>query len=379
MRLDTIYPADSVEFCPVQGYHDILACGTYKLIEGPTTSLEQESESGESTTTSHRKRIGKCILLKAHSSQEDERLEILQEIDMPAILDMKWSHSSSLLAVADSEGHVSLHKLDTNVRGYETGKYGFEVPTQQARLTEIQNVQCRPKDTLCLSLDWSNRRNARGDGCIAVSCSDGSLSVFQPDTSGCFAEMRSWHAHDFEAWITAWDYWNTNIVYSGGDDLKLRGWDIRQDDHSPIFVNKKFDAGVTSIQCHPHNESILAVGSYDATVRIFDTRKPLAPITQADVGGGAWRIKWHPSPARGRDLLVACMHDGFKVVRFSPSIISSNNAQSEASEEWETLKRFDAHESLSYGIDWAYGGVPAEGTLIASCSFYDHVLYTWKG
>ncbi len=42
------------------------------------------------------------------------------------------------------------------------------------------------------------------------------------------------------------------------------------------------------------------------------------PLTEVDVGGGAWRIKWHPSSARKHDLLVASMHDGFKVVRFGP-------------------------------------------------------------
>jgi diphthine methyl ester acylhydrolase len=116
------------------------------------------------------------------------------------------------------------------------------------------------------------------------------------------------------------------------------------------------------------------LSSYDNTVRLFDTRKPLHPVTQADVGGGAWRVKWHPSPSRKSDLLVACMHDGFKILRFGLEGINLKNS-------CEIIKRYDAHESLAYGVDWSFaiGGSQDIDTLIASCSFYDHALHVWSG
>lgn len=49
----------------------------------------------------------------------------------------------------------------------------------------------------------------------------------------------TWKAHDFEPWITAWDYWSRDVVYSGGDDCKLKGWDVREGCSKPIFVNKR--------------------------------------------------------------------------------------------------------------------------------------------
>lgn len=64
---------------------------------------------------------------------------------------------------------------------------------------------------------------------------------------------------------------------TGGDDLKLKGWDTRQGFSQPTFTNKRFvlplnasmslipprfDAGITTIQSHPHIENLFAVGRY---------------------------------------------------------------------------------------------------------------------
>ncbi|KAJ7597044.1 WD-40 repeat-containing protein [Mycena floridula] len=330
MSVHTTLPADSVEFCPHPSAQDILVCGTYKL-------------------DSDGKRHGQCLTYRT----ENEELELMQELDLPAILDMKWCHSSPssnpFIAAADSEGNINI------------------LEWQESHMIQTQSIQCA-KDTLCLSLDWSNRRYPdNAPGSLIVSSSDGSLSLLQPDTTGYLEVLSSWHAHDYEPWIAAWDYWNHSVVYSGGDDLKLKSWDIRQP--QPIFTNKKFDAGLTSIQSHPHIEHILAVGSYDNTVRIFDTRKLGIPITEVDVGGGAWRVKWHPSVSRKNDLLVACMHHGISIIGFSDSSMDKGHVR----------KHFDKHESIGYGADWSFAPNSRPDSLIASCSFYDCALHLWRG
>lgn len=156
----------------------------------------------------------------------------------------------------------------------------------------------------------------------------------------------------------------------------------------PVFHS--FEGGVTSIQSHPHIEHLLAVGryyiprslhidhltstcSYNDTVRLFDVRKPLKPLTEANVGGGAWRVKWHPHVERKHDLLVACMHDGFKVMHFNSA------HQMIPTEDYAVVKRFDEHQSLAYGVDWSYAEDAQADTLIASGSFYDAKLHVWRG
>lgn len=120
-----------------------------------------------------------------------------------------------------------------------------------------------------------------------------------------------------------------------------------------------------------HSLDLLYTGfSYDGVVRIFDMRKPKLPMSEIDVGGGVWRVKWHPSTQRKADLAVACMHDGFKVVGFAES--GEANLHSP-----RVLRRFDEHRSLAYGIDWSVSG--SYDTAIASCSFYDSTLCLWTG
>ena len=49
---------------------------------------------------------------------------------------------------------------------------------------------------------------------LVASRSDGHLSIVRPRQSE-FIIANEWPAHDFEPWVTAWDYWDTNVIYSG--------------------------------------------------------------------------------------------------------------------------------------------------------------------
>lgn len=74
--------------------------------------------------------------------------------------------------------------------------------------------------------------------------------------------MASWHAHDFEPWIASWDAHDPSRVWSGGDDLVLKSWDVRMGGSMASSTTRGFDGGVTTATSSVHTEHFLAVGRY---------------------------------------------------------------------------------------------------------------------
>jgi len=101
------------------------------------------------------------------------------------------------------------------------------------------------------------------------------------------------------------------------------------------------------------------------------------PMTKVCVGGGVWRIKWHPScwddksHDRGK-MLVAAMHGGCRVVNL-PTLGNQSDGDDASV---ETLSEFTAHESMAYGADWVSFGQSSREAA-ASCSFYDRQAFMW--
>jgi hypothetical protein len=56
---DTVYPADSVEFCPISGCRDYFVCGTYFL------QTDEPAPETSDALPVQQTRIGKCWLFKS--------------------------------------------------------------------------------------------------------------------------------------------------------------------------------------------------------------------------------------------------------------------------------------------------------------------------
>ncbi|KAL4719674.1 hypothetical protein ACJJTC_002995 [Scirpophaga incertulas] len=327
MQWDTVYSADSVEWCPVEPYQNVLVCGTYQL--------EKSSEHVEEARK--QSRLGRIYLFTV--SEDPTHLSPIQTIETSGVLDQKWCYHTiqgyAVLAAVTSDGFLKLYRL---------------VDEEGLKL-ELWVEEEIGKNLLALSLDWSTNKISAVPK-LVVSDSGGNVSVLVVGRDR-IEKVSTWKSHDFEAWIAAYNYWNTDIFYSGGDDCVFKSYDTRIPDVA-VTINTSHEAGVTALRCHTDVEHQLLSGSYDEKVRLWDTRSMRRCVTEAEVGGGVWRLKWHPR-APGA-ALAACMYGGVRVL-----------AAGRAGAAVAVACTYLEHESIAYGADWRHDRTPH----VATCSFYD--------
>ncbi|XP_029168154.1 diphthine methyltransferase isoform X2 [Nylanderia fulva] len=354
-EFDTEFPADSVEWCPTEPFRDILVCGTYKLIERKEGSKEEDAE--ENAKEEKCKRTGRIYLFRV---ADGGKLQILQRIDTSGVLDMKWTHTEDnriLLAVVDSNGYLRVYELKEK-----------ESETKLQLIAE-ERIGDNDDDVIALSLDWStggciscaSHSNPR----IAVSDSQGRISHFAWRENNQLIKDFTLPAHEFQAWIVAFDYCNDNIFYSGGDDNKFLTFDTRTGS-VPVLCNRKHTSGVTSIRSNAIKPFLLATGSYDEILRLWDKRNLKQPTSETNLNGGIWRLKW--DPFAHQYLFAACMYEGFKIV----------NCDNDVS----TIGYYNKHCGLAYGCDWSllkredvsHLKISNGETLVSTCSYQDCAL-----
>jgi hypothetical protein len=56
---------------------------------------------------------------------------------------------------------------------------------------------------------------------IVTSHSSGKITLFDVNSTSSVAVVEQWQAHDLEAWIAAFNYWDSRVIYTGkeGPDL----------------------------------------------------------------------------------------------------------------------------------------------------------------
>jgi diphthamide biosynthesis protein 7 len=293
------------------------------------------------------------------------------------VLDGKWQNipdrHMNYFATANASGSISIY-----------GLHSEENASNSLNLSLMNSSEIEESNGLALALAWDDSNSSQ----IVSSYSGGTIALhtidYRSDESACnIRESMRWNAHSMfgcpaEVWTCCFasnKEYNShpNVVMSGGDDCKMKVWDIRNNT-IPFHVMSNFDAGVTTLSYHPKLEHIFAVGSYDECLRIMDMRKLAEPLTKINVDGGVWRAKWHPKDSSR--ILVGAMHAGCRVVQ--ADCILDHDHVDENPHETVITKSFTKHKSMAYGADWLL--IPRVGgdlEFAASCSFYDKQGFIW--
>jgi len=310
--------------------------------------------------------------VEAYTLADDGSLTLLAgRQDVAGVLDAKWApfraeDGAPVLGTANADGTFALLKLA-----------GGDHPEWRDHASICLGDPDDPP--IVLSLAWT------GDGTsarAAASRRDGLVSIVARGEGGELEDQDSWLAHSYgpgvgaEAWIVGLGPHEGGVVaWTGGDDCKLKGWDVREAAAGPgprrrrPTFTAELDAGVCSCQWHPSRPELVATGGYDGMLRVWDRRMIPASasgddsLSAAETGGGVWRVKWRPDG--GAAVLTASMRGGAHVFGWDGAALSPRHS---------TL----AHgaESLTYGADWALLG-GARDTAV-TCSFYNRELRSWS-
>jgi diphthamide biosynthesis protein 7 len=379
-------------------------------------------------------------------------------LETRAIFETRWAparyntEKGPKLAVADAGGYLTLYQIDAD-HARDFPKYSL--PYRGVAAREISKVRCGGGGlgmTTCV--DWNpgdgsqdvaaSSTSTSENPALAVVAADGSLRTIAVREDGALevAATRE-KAHDLEAWAVAFASPAMalarpgQVIFTGGDDAAFKAWDVRAnfgEKSAPLFSNKKtHGAGVTCVAPSPHDCHVVATGSYDDVVRLWDVRNAskALEIGHVNVGGGAWRLRWHPSQ---RKLAAAAMGGGVAIVEWTGRERVErkvDEATGEASLEYEISfgsvdkePSYEAHGSIAYGADWGWRGDDGDGddddddddddgsdgssdldssrgtpsnellkspggtfhrageatktSVIVSCSFYDRGLHCWS-
>lgn len=172
--------------------------------------------------------------------------------------------------------------------------------------------------------------------------------------------VARWRAHAFPGGSPAEVWCATrcrDLIVTGADDAKLSAWDARC--ATRVFTSSAHSAGVTAVSFLA--ESSLLTGSYDDHARLFDVRKPAAPVFELKLPAAPWRFVTVSDSL----VLAPCTRAGVYFLALQPTAISVDAT-------------YDAHapDAITYGADFCRR-TRTDVLLVASCSFYDNQLHLW--
>ncbi|KAJ8935002.1 hypothetical protein NQ318_012654 [Aromia moschata] len=298
---DTEYGADAVEWCPHSPHESIFVCGNYELKE--TGGCQPKKRFGRVLLFSVMPEISVKCDLKLH-----------QIINLAAVLDLKWCpnkiNGDILLGVVTASDRIEIYKLTEDI---------------QLELISFYEVQ-RNDENLILSLDWSTSLHSSDEPEIICSDSSGYVHLLKLINKSLILQ-NSYHGHKFEAWIAGFYYWDTNTFFS---ELGI----------SQLQKNRVHTAGVTSLHSNCSREHIVATGSYDENIRLWDIRNIKSELKSVTMPGPLWRLKWDPFCQNY--LLAACMLGGVHIVDLRNM------------DETEIIGSLYEHKSICYGADWSH-------------------------
>ncbi|KAL1853648.1 hypothetical protein Daus18300_011683 [Diaporthe australafricana] len=434
MTLDL--PPSCIEFCP--SHPSYFLVGTYNLEKNEAEQKNAASDEDEDEDEAQAKQIqsksGSIIVFEL----KDGQAHLKQTIAQPsAVFDLHFAPQADrgdICATVSNTGTISFFRLTpASSESTEDSLKGDLL--QSLGVLSIPRLSEGDQFT---SFTW----HPVTPGLMAVTTSSGKVILARvQDDYKHLRRLRTILRHDAEAWCVAFSPIShqaagseetLSTVFSGGDDSKLllatHGTrpdatdamnSISEADSAPATEPDaksdidsssesdealvppqnargiRHEAGVTAILplrlTTSDGHCVVVTGSYSDHLAAWGIVPPYKAdglrrnqlLQDKNLGGGVWRLKLieelsdFAQDCWAVTLLVSCMHAGARIVRLRAGT-------SGAVDRIEVVKRFEEHNSMNYGSDYAwvdggefFGEVEGRKIVCVSTSFYDRLLCLW--
>ncbi|KAJ6838175.1 putative WD-40 repeat-containing protein MSI3 isoform X2 [Iris pallida] len=220
-------------------------------------------------------------------------------------------------------------------------------------------------------LDWSPLKQ----GLLLSGAYDNRICLWDVGTaaSSTFLDARDvFVAHEDAVEDVAWHVHNENLFGSVGDDHLLMIWDLRASDLTkPQHSVMAHEDEVNSLSFNPFNEWILATGSADSTVNLFDLRKLTTSLhTFSSHSGAVVQVEWSPD----YETVLASSAADKRLMIWDLCKIGDEQTEEDAEDgPPELLFVHGGHTAKISEFSWN----PSEPWVIASVA-EDNILQIWQ-
>lgn len=168
---------------------------------------------------------------------------------------MAWSPVAPILATGDRKGNIYLHSVS--------------IEANKITVSTLETPYSRQKE---------------GNWIEAIEWSPQQPNVFASvDTQGCLCVWRTGvtqrtpfatlQAHDTEINAISWNKTIQSLVTTGDDNGVIKVWDMQYVKNPELCIQATYSyhkKAITSLQWHPHDESMLVAASEDDSTTVWD-------------------------------------------------------------------------------------------------------------
>ena len=274
------------------------------------------------------------------------------------ILDIKFS-KNNLIFTANSDYSYTIFDLINNSIN-KNYLYTSEEKEQKKNITND-----------ILEIDNSEEK-------IFFGTNDGNIFINDLKTQKNISTINK--AHDYGIWSIKLLENNENIILTGGEDAKIKLWDLRsKNKNKEEKVNdKSYQSSINYIDILKFDlsKNILITGSYNEKIIFFDLRNFPKELKSIKTEHSSWDMK-QTTLGNKNIILISSIHEGFNIWEID------NEKELEMKHVLRlplTKEKDIFHKSIVYGVDIKQNidNENNKSVDILSCSFCDNLMMYWN-